>query len=111
MGTCSSITLKDSDYAHYITVYYSSGPGPIIGLKITTNLGQILTLGLTTDKKSLQYTFTFENNSLLVGFYGSMLDWQINSLGVIYLDPNCLPTSSTVDGGVSPTNSTSIIID
>ena len=94
MGSCSTITLVDSEFAQYLTIYYSNGPGPVVGLKITTSLGNILRLG-NTEKSFKQYTFTFEINSLLVGFMGTMLDWQINSLGVIYLDPTCIPVITT----------------
>ena len=49
MGTCSTITLKDADYAHFVSIYYDKGPGPVSGLQITTNLGDILPLGGTDD--------------------------------------------------------------
>ena len=92
MGTCSTVSLNNTDTVQYLTVYYSSGPGPLVGIKITGKLGQILRLGNTLNSSS-SYTFTFENNSLLVGFYGTMLSWQINSLGMIYLDTSCIPST------------------
>ena len=88
MGTCSSITLKDGDYAKYLSVHYTTKN--VTGFQITTSNQDSFTLGNTSSKTSFR-TFTFEGNSLLVGFYGTKLDWQINSIGIIYLDPTCLP--------------------
>ena len=47
MGTCTTITIKDTDYAHFLSIYYSNGQGPITGLKVLTLQGDILTLGST----------------------------------------------------------------
>ena len=55
---------------------------------MATEKGKSLSLG-DTSVKDLR-TFTFEPLSLLVGFYGTRKDWQINSLGLIYLDPTCV---------------------
>lgn len=62
------------------------------GIEVNTKMGEIQRLGNTTKSASnLAKTFNFENENFLVGFYGTKLDWQINSLGVIYVDPFCLP--------------------
>lgn len=103
MGTCSTITLKDGDYAKYLAVHYTTKN--VTGLKITTAANDSFALGNTAAKTSSR-TFTFEGNSLLVGFYGTKLDWQINSLGIIYLDPTCLPelpspTPTVIESGQS----------
>lgn len=100
MGSCDKkISLKDKDYAKQLTMFYSSTNG-VTGLQVDTTMGDTQKLGNTTKTaKNLAKTFVFENNSLLVGFYGTKLDWQINSLGVIYLDPTCIPKA---DEGTVP---------
>lgn len=69
----------------------------VTGFRIQTTQGDEFSLGNIGKTTSLR-TFTFEGNSLLVGFYGSKVDWQINSVGLIYLDSSCLPG----DGAVIP---------
>jgi len=83
-GECKNITLKEGDTMSALSIYTAKS---VSGLKFETSAGQTLSLGDVTAKQ--HQTYRFEPNTLLVGFYGKRKEWKINSLGLIYLDPEC----------------------
>jgi len=88
MGECSTVSIAEGDIAKYVSIYWTKKSKTISGLKIRSEKKKINTLG---DISSGQYKrFTFEDENILVGFYGTRLGWQINSLGIIHLDPYCV---------------------
>lgn len=89
IGQCRTIKLNDGDSGMYFTIYYTSKT--VVGFTIETTQGTTLTLGSTTTKGASKYKYTIESDSLLVGFYGTKTDAYINSIGIIYLEPSCLP--------------------
>ena len=93
LGQCDSITLADKERVKYFTIFYTTKT--VTGLMVETDLGSKQTLGKTTNAKN--YKYTVEDGTVLVGFYGTKVVQQINSLGLIYLNPSCLPP-------VEPTN-------
>jgi Jacalin-like lectin domain len=93
-GTLKTIKLdKANDFVRYLSIYYTDKS--IVGLKVATDLGESYTLGTVTGPSPK--TFTFDKESLLVGFFGNRSNIQINSLGVIYLDSACLPKVALSD--------------
>lgn len=81
MGSCESVNLEDQDFARYFSIYHTETS--VTGIGIQTDAGINYGLGSLTGEKR---TFTFEPNSLLVGFYGTKSVGLINSVGLIYLD-------------------------
>jgi hypothetical protein len=73
MGECSTVTIAEDDYAKYVSIYWAKKSKTVTGLKIRSANKKIKTLG---DISSGQYKrFTFEDENILVGFYGTRLGW------------------------------------
>ena len=57
LGTCKTVTInKPDDYARYLSIYYTAKN--VVGLKLATDQGAILSLGTVTG--STLKTFTFD---------------------------------------------------
>lgn len=93
IGQCNSITLADKEKVKYFTIFYTTKT--VTGLMVETDLGSKHTLGKTTIASN--YKYTVEGGTVLVGFYGTKVVQQINSLGLIYLNPSCLPPVEPAD--------------
>ena len=80
-----------------MSIHWGGTKGAVQGLKIETDVGEEVIVGNASS--DTYKTFTFENDNILVGFFGTKQDWQVNSLGIIYLDPRCTVELLPIDDG------------